>query len=270
MVCEVREAVRINHHRNCLLCHPPSQTGQDQEVPGVIPIPGQSFPTSPKEAYGKAQSFGEPMVRADTTYLRQDFSVMMPVENAAPWPEMQRFYFLVRTRPVEGKELATLQRNVQARALVQIWPRALVSEHVLPVVRTEGTAILPLCITDSVSVSNGDPSPLKNALTVTNISVSEPRNHLARLAFGTATFHVVIRESDIKRILARHEIDRDIISARDGVRVVIAAVAVVPIAVPGASIIGDGIVAAGPFTDPEDCRDNPEFPWVTARAAAGA
>ena len=55
------------------------------------------------------------MVRADTTYLRQDFSVMMPVENAAPWPEMQRFDFLVRTRVVEGKELAGLQERVQAR-----------------------------------------------------------------------------------------------------------------------------------------------------------
>jgi hypothetical protein len=113
--CVVREVVRINHHRNCLLCHPPSQTGQTQEVPGVIPIPGTPFPTSPREAYGQAQSSGEPMVRADTTYLRQDFSVMMPVENAAPWPDMQRFDFLVRTRTVEGKELAALQERIQQR-----------------------------------------------------------------------------------------------------------------------------------------------------------
>ena len=87
-VSVVREVVRINHHRNCLLCHPPSQTGEPQEVPGVIPIPGSPFPTSPTEAYGNAKSFGEPMVRADTTYLRQDFSVMMPVANAAPRPEL--------------------------------------------------------------------------------------------------------------------------------------------------------------------------------------
>jgi hypothetical protein len=112
----VHELVRINHHRNCLLCHPPSQTGETFEVPGVIPIPGMAFPTSPKDAYGSAQSLGEPMVRADTTYLRQDFSVLMPVTGAAPWPEMQRFDFLVRTRVVEGKELAALQANIQARA----------------------------------------------------------------------------------------------------------------------------------------------------------
>ena len=114
-VCVVREVVRINHHRNCLLCHPPSHTGNTQEVPGVIPIPGSPFASSPREAYGNAQSHGEPMIRADTTYLRQDFSVMMPVENAAPWPTMQRFDFLVRSREVTGKELQALQAKVQAR-----------------------------------------------------------------------------------------------------------------------------------------------------------
>jgi len=114
-VCTVREVVRINHHRNCLLCHAPTETGSTHEVPGVIPIPGTPFPESPKDAYGSAQSTGDPMVRADTTYLRQDFSMMMPVANAAPWPEMQRFDFLVRTRVVEGKELEALQRKVQER-----------------------------------------------------------------------------------------------------------------------------------------------------------
>ncbi len=114
--CVVHELVRINHHRNCLLCHPPTQTGETFEVPGVIPIPGMAFPTSPKEAYGAAQSLGEPMVRADTTYLRQDFSVLMPVAGAAPWPDMQRFDFLVRTRVVDGKELAILQADMKARA----------------------------------------------------------------------------------------------------------------------------------------------------------
>ncbi|MBI1830517.1 MAG: hypothetical protein HYR84_03590 [Planctomycetes bacterium] len=119
-VSVVREVVRINHHRNCLLCHPPSVTGQTQEVPGVIPIPGNAFPTSPREAYGRAQSFGEPMVRADTTYLRQDFSVMMPVANASPWPDMQRFDFVVRTRVVTGKELAALEQSIKDRPANQL------------------------------------------------------------------------------------------------------------------------------------------------------
>ena len=86
-------------------------------MPGVIPIPGLAFPTSPKDAYGSAQSLGEPMVRADTTYLRQDFSVLMPVTGATPWPDMQRFDFLIRKRIVEGKELATLQAMMKDRGV---------------------------------------------------------------------------------------------------------------------------------------------------------
>ena len=115
-VCMVREVVRINHHRNCLMCHAPTSTGQQNEVPGVLPIPGSPFPESPRDAYGNAQSTGDPMVRADTTYLRQDFSVMLPVANAAPWPELQRFDFLVRSRVVEGDELKALQQRVADRA----------------------------------------------------------------------------------------------------------------------------------------------------------
>jgi len=116
-VCEMREVVRINHHRNCLLCHPPASqnVGDSSEVPGLIPIPGNSFPTSPREAYGSMRSQGEPAVRADTTYLRQDFSVMLPVENADPWPEMQRFDFLVRTRVLDAKEAKVQRDRVAAR-----------------------------------------------------------------------------------------------------------------------------------------------------------
>lgn len=114
--CTVQEVVRINHHRNCLLCHAPAQTGNVEEVPGLIPSPGSPFPPTTREYYGSAFTRGEPVVRADTTYLRQDFSVMMPVENAAPWPDLQRFDFLVRTRVVEGNELAALQARVRQRA----------------------------------------------------------------------------------------------------------------------------------------------------------
>ena len=38
------------------------------------------------------------------TYLRQDFSLMMPVSDAPPWPEMHRFDFLVRTRQRSAME----------------------------------------------------------------------------------------------------------------------------------------------------------------------
>jgi hypothetical protein len=39
------------------------------------------------------------------TYLRQDFSMMLPVADAAPWPAMQRFDFVARTRVLKEDEV---------------------------------------------------------------------------------------------------------------------------------------------------------------------
>jgi hypothetical protein len=44
------------------------------------------------------------LVRIDVTYLRQDFSRKQPVANAQPWPQMQRFDFLVRSRQLSAEE----------------------------------------------------------------------------------------------------------------------------------------------------------------------
>ena len=38
-------------------------------------------------------------VRADVTYLKQDFSVQLPVANPGQWPAEQRYDFVVRERP---------------------------------------------------------------------------------------------------------------------------------------------------------------------------
>jgi len=140
----VREVVRINHHRNCLLCHPSGNSPEifgpvagREEPPSVagikrvraehvglhflrvgadlapIPHPGKPFPT-PSEGYGR---FSNPdiLIRADATYLRQDFSMMQKVANAHPWPEMQRFDFLVRTRIVTDQEAKAYQAEFSGK-----------------------------------------------------------------------------------------------------------------------------------------------------------
>lgn len=99
----VRELVRINHHRNCLMCHAPAVSG---EVPqhvttAEVPRPDQPLP-SPSDGYNN--SIPDVLVRLDVTYLRQDFSLLEPVADANPWPEMQRFDFLVRTRKLTDQE----------------------------------------------------------------------------------------------------------------------------------------------------------------------
>jgi hypothetical protein len=103
----VREMVKVNHHRNCAMCHAPA--GSTGVVPAStltaeVPVPGQPL-ASPSQGYGG--STPELMIRLDVTYLRQDFSVVLAVGDAHPWPEMQRFDFLVRERKVTEEEAAT-------------------------------------------------------------------------------------------------------------------------------------------------------------------
>jgi hypothetical protein len=100
----VRELVRVNHHRNCMLCHAPGNTSSvaPETLTAAVPIPNEPLPT-PSEGYRNNAS-PDVFVRIDVTYLRQDFSMLQPVADANPWPEMQRFDFLVRTRVLTDAE----------------------------------------------------------------------------------------------------------------------------------------------------------------------
>jgi hypothetical protein len=102
----VREVVRVNHLRNCLLCHAPSHSNEDI-VTAPIPTPGEPLPTlyygEPRPVVPKEGSI---FVRADVTYLRQDFSVTQKVAKPHAWPEQQRFDFLVRQRAATPDEAA--------------------------------------------------------------------------------------------------------------------------------------------------------------------
>jgi hypothetical protein len=107
----VREVVKINHHRNCLLCHAPvnpndstSPATASAVVMGEIPNPAQPLP-SQSRGYKSFKVPSQFAIRVDVTYLRQDFSLLQKVANAAPWPELQRFDFLVREREATAAEV---------------------------------------------------------------------------------------------------------------------------------------------------------------------
>jgi hypothetical protein len=110
-VATVRELVRVNHNRNCLLCHAPANTdGMPQDVlTAAVPLPDRAQSSRPY--YGPNLS-PDIFVRTDVTYLRQDFAMMMRVEKADPWPEMQRFDFLVRTRVLSAAEAAECDEQI--------------------------------------------------------------------------------------------------------------------------------------------------------------
>jgi hypothetical protein len=108
----VRELVRINHLRNCMLCHASvdsESAAKDRsllQVPiGPAPSPEKKLPPSTSPVYYALRD-GVTLVRADVTYLRQDFSLRQKVDSSGKWPEMQRFDFLVRTRELTAKEIA--------------------------------------------------------------------------------------------------------------------------------------------------------------------
>lgn len=121
----VAELVKINHLRNCLLCHAPSSDKGDLIRAG-IPTPGERI-----TVYYASRS--KDVVRADTTLLRQHFSTLLKVKNAEPWPEMQRFDFVVRLRQATPDEIARSktadldypQRRAVLRALEKVTGKSL-------------------------------------------------------------------------------------------------------------------------------------------------
>jgi hypothetical protein len=106
-----KELVRVNHLRNCLLCHAPLvDNGVNDVAVGPIPTPGQPLP---EVYYGHVRGSALPFVRADIVYFRQDFSAMHKVDKPGRWPAVQRFDYLVRTRQLKPEEAARTTRKAQ-------------------------------------------------------------------------------------------------------------------------------------------------------------
>jgi hypothetical protein len=105
----VRELVRLDHLRNCLLCHVPSLDEEDGLVRGLVPMPG----TSPLRSISSrivSNYYDGPgdFVRADVTYLHQDFSVTLLDKYAGAWEHGRRFDFVTRLRIISPSERADM------------------------------------------------------------------------------------------------------------------------------------------------------------------
>jgi HEAT repeat protein len=123
-----KELVRANHLTNCLLCHPPSITGNDSGAIGVDPIltigsGGSSTGTTSTAGaheYSGASSSGplrSLLIRGDTTFIKQDLSVIQPELRAGTTlPTQLRFDYFVRTKWLPEKKASELrtQQNEQA------------------------------------------------------------------------------------------------------------------------------------------------------------
>jgi hypothetical protein len=112
----IREMVKVNHLRNCLLCHAPVAPAVAENGAGrgvlrtrnlIAPIPFPDEPLPPSSlAYYQSFRPTDMLVRVNEVYLRQDFSRLERVDKHGKWPEQQRFDYLVRTRPLSVDEIA--------------------------------------------------------------------------------------------------------------------------------------------------------------------
>jgi hypothetical protein len=95
----LRQLVRVNHLMNCKMCHAAgSKAISDNPVPGAVPKPSKPLP--PPIRAGEYYLKGDDFVRADVTFLRQDFSVTQKVPQHGVWPAEQRFDYMVRLAPL--------------------------------------------------------------------------------------------------------------------------------------------------------------------------
>jgi hypothetical protein len=135
----LQEVVRTHHLTNCILCHPPSQNGsepvlgQDPVLTLTASTPGQASAARRLQGTPGSHSYGQgsrgggsnqvpALIRGDVTYLRQDFSVLLPLPPRGPGPlaaPTQRFDYIVRTRVVPPKELVLLKTNADPTAYPQ-------------------------------------------------------------------------------------------------------------------------------------------------------
>jgi HEAT repeat protein len=129
----VRELVRVHHVTNCILCHPPAATASDPLL-GIDPVltannanssmarAVQQLVAAPgADSYSSDADRSPALIRADVTYLRQDFSVLQaPPAGFVASPQSgrgalaasaHRFDFLVRKRPISKKESDRLKTD---------------------------------------------------------------------------------------------------------------------------------------------------------------
>jgi hypothetical protein len=108
------ELVRVNHLRNCLLCHAPAERGRTpaEALVAEAPVPTEALPDT-TNGYGRSES--NLLVRVDVTYLRPDFSARQQVTDwtARSWPAVQRFDFFLRRRVLSPAEAADLRERLK-------------------------------------------------------------------------------------------------------------------------------------------------------------
>ena len=147
--------------------------------------------------------------------------------------------------------------------MVQVRPRPFVSENILIMIGAKRSAIFPLRVADAVAMTDRDPSDLCKRNAPAGQSLPKPRDDHRRFGFKLSVRDIVIGQRAVKRILPRDEVYRDVVVARGGIGVVVAAVIARPIRVPRTFVIRHRIISGRHFANPKNGRDDVRLPRIT-------
>jgi hypothetical protein len=162
------ELVRINHHRNCLLCHAPAERDKlpKDVLVAEVPVPSKELP------HGVYLSDSHLLVRIDVTYLRQDFSALQAVKEKSAWPEMQRFDFVVRKRLLTPAEAIDLRERLEKGEPRKLSPYQHAAAHAIESLQ----AGIATCAINSLLSPDTDPSTAGSTSSgVSHASISSRR-----------------------------------------------------------------------------------------------
>ena len=91
-----------------------------------------------------------------------------------------------------GRYPTPSRAEIYSGVLVSVGPRALVSKHILPVVRLEWSYIFPLREAHTIAVSQFNPPVFAHTLTVANKRAAKPGNHCWRFRSGVMVLDIVV------------------------------------------------------------------------------
>ena len=139
----------------------------------------------------------------------------------------------------------------------------LISKNVIPVVSGERAAVFPLRIADALVGNDLDPATLADGLAGAGAVALEPGNDAGSFRLvGLVIDAVVVGEGDVKWVEPWRESFGDVAAPGCGIGVVVAAIVLLPILVPGGLIVRGRVFGSGFFTDPKDSGGDEFLPVV--------
>ena len=163
------------------------------------------------------------------------------------------------------KEVPDSGRDVDAGILVFGVLGLFISKNIFPVVGGEGAAVLPLGVADALVGDDLDPPSLTDCVARAGTVAFKPWNDAGGFRFvGLVVDAVVVGQGDVEWIESGSEVFWDIAASEGRVRIVVAAVVLLPVLIPGGFVIGGGIVLGRFFANPEDRGGDELLPVVLA------